>query len=639
MSHHEFTAGFFFCGLGAGALGFLDALGRLAQDTGSFRSLGGIDLDPEACADFEMLTGSPATCADLGTMTPAELIARWGTRRPDAIFTSPPCKGFSGLLSTQKSLTPAYQSLNELVLKGLFLALETWSEPPPLIALENVPRIMTRGSELLRRMRALLSQYGYVFHEGTHDCGEIGGLAQHRRRYLMVARRPKVVTAYIYKPPLLTVQACGTVLETLPMPADPDAGTLHQLPKISWLNWVRLALIPAGGDWRDLPKAVEPAPDNPEKHWNKYRVTDWAEAAGAVTGADRLGSGAPAVADPRLFEMPPETFRGVMGVNGWDEPVGVVAGASRPSNGRFSVADPRIAVTHRANRFSNQLKVRGWDEPVGTVTGDHEIHAGAQSVADPRFALGSAGANAENFGGRPGMLGVLAWNEPSPTVTGRAQVSGGSMPASVADPRISCPVPEGAERRSLYARYDVRGWEQPARTVAGPGTSGGFAVADPMVRAALPDVPLGFTPRGNSRGPYGVIGWDEAAATITGSGQLDNGAFSVADPRDGLVIIRAADGTWHRPITTLEFAALQSIPTTVNGRPLKLAGRRQSSWRERIGNAVPRKAARAIGESLLQALIATACGGWALGSTGIWVRKRDSWAQEAQSTPYEVRAE
>jgi hypothetical protein len=44
----------------------------------------------------------------------------------------------------------------------------------------------------------------------------------------------------------------------------------------------------------------------------------------------------------------------------------------------------------------------------------------------------------------------------------------------------------------------------------------------------------------------------------------DNGRWSVADPRlpaanDKLIaIIRALDGTWHRPFTTLELAALQS---------------------------------------------------------------------------------
>jgi hypothetical protein len=75
------------------------------------------------------------------------------------------------------------------------------------------------------------------------------------------------------------------------------------------------------------------------------------------------------------------------------------------------------------------------------------------------------------------------------------------------------------------------------------------------------------------------------------------------------------------------------LPTTLNGKPLELAGT-LSSVQERIGNAVPVGAGRAIAESLLNALLATVLGGWALGGTGIWVRERDGWAQEA--TEYEI---
>jgi len=45
------------------------------------------------------------------------------------------------------------------------------------------------------------------------------------------------------------------------------------------------------------------------------------------------------------------------------------------------------------------------------------------------------------------------------------------------------------------------------------------------------------------------------------------------------------------------------------------------------------KAAKAIADSLLTALVASAVGGWALGGTGIWVRQRDGWAQNAGAAP------
>ncbi len=164
----EFTSLFLACGLGAGARGFLEARGRLGPDPARFRSLGGVDIDPASCRDFELLTGSPALQADLHTLTPAQLRAFAGPRRPDAIFSSAPCKGFSGLLSGAKALEQKYQVLNELVLKCIFLSVETWPEsPPPLLTLENVPRIATRGAELLVKVRQLLNHYGYAIHEAN----------------------------------------------------------------------------------------------------------------------------------------------------------------------------------------------------------------------------------------------------------------------------------------------------------------------------------------------------------------------------------------------------------------------------------------------------------------------------------------
>lgn len=563
-----FKAGFLACGLGAGALGFVQAVGRLGPDRARFVSVGGVDIDPASCRDFELLTGSPALVADLHTLTPTELKAFMGEESPDVIFTSSPCKGFSGLLSAKRATEEKYQKLNELVIKSAFLSVETWDRPPGMLVFENVPRIATRGAELLAKVRQLLSRYGYVFHEANHDCGEVGGLAQHRKRYLMVARHQKRVTAYVYKPPKQRVRGCGEVLGELPLPNDPDAGRLHMMPKISWLNWVRLALIPAGGDWRDLPKAIEPAPDNPNKHRNKLAMVGWDQPTPTVIGAAYIGAGAPSVADPRL-----EQFRGV------------ITGNARPITGAFSIADPRVA------------------ELLGLKTME---------------------MNAHSFKGRPGLFGVNDWNEPAPTVTGRAQISGGTTVAAVADPRIKSPVPEGAEKRSVHARYDIRGWDQAARTIAGGGSNGGYGVADPRVAAA---VQLGCMQRS---GVYGVIGWEHAAYTVTGSASIDNGPCAVADPRkppEKLIVIVAADGTWHRPITRLEFAALQGVPTTLNGKVLDLAGT-LSSVQERIGNAVPVGAGKAIAESLLMALIATAVGGWCLGGTGIWVRERDGWAHE-----------
>ncbi len=113
-----------------------------------------------------------------------------------------------------------------------------------------------------------------------------------------------------------------------------------------------------------------------------------------------------------------------------------------------------------------------------------------------------------------------------------------------------------------------------------------------------------------------------------------NGPWSVADPRGGVgdpmfklpdpddrlvAVIQARDGTWHRPFTTLELAALQSLvdPDEI----FALDGKSDSAWRERIGNAVPPDAAAAIasvmGTTLLLAMTGTT---FALSSMDIWVQ-------------------
>jgi hypothetical protein len=83
--------------------------------------------------------------------------------------------------------------------------------------------------------------------------------------------------------------------------------------------------------------------------------------------------------------------------------------------------------------------------------------------------------------------------------------------------------------------------------------------------------------------------------------------------------IMSEDGTWHRPFTTLELAALQSLvdPEEV----LELDGLSDQAWRERIGNAVPSSAAEAIahvmGETLL---LAWAGETFMLSAQPIWVQ-------------------
>ena len=219
--HRTIKHAHLFCGLGGGARGFNRATARIGSLEADFRCLGGIDAAAAAIRDFSRMAGVAGTCLDLfdreqylafhGTEPPpdwreattADIHAAFGQENPDIVFLSAPCKGFSGLLSESKSKTAKYQALNRLTLRGVWLTLEAYAHtaPIPLILFENVPRIATRGRALLDRITALLRSYGYAVAETTHDCGELGGLAQSRKRFLLVARHMASVPPFLYEPP------------------------------------------------------------------------------------------------------------------------------------------------------------------------------------------------------------------------------------------------------------------------------------------------------------------------------------------------------------------------------------------------------------------------------------------------------
>ncbi|NQB47957.1 DNA cytosine methyltransferase [Pseudomonas aeruginosa] len=536
----------FCCGLGGGAAGFNRARPRVGNVEARWECLGGIDVDPAGLRDFERLAGVPGTLLDLFTRdqyvrfhgkepptgwreaTPEDIRRAAQGKRPDAVFISSPCKGASGLLSEKLSLTPKYKALNELTLRCIWLMGEAWADDPvPLIVFENVPRLASRGRHLLDQINSLLGSFGYAVAETTHDCGELGGLAQSRKRFLLVARHVEKVPPFLYEPEKKSLRAVGDILGRMPLPGDIDAaGPMHRIPSLHWKTWVRLALVEAGSDWRSL---------------NKLAIED---------------------GHLRDLVIVPEYRSGYMGVHGWDDTASTIAGRSGPTNGAFSVADPRYRQAANWNH-GQQFGVIRWAESAPTIPGQTMPGQGTFSVADPR----------PNWNRHSGNYRVIRYDQPAGTIiAGGKGVQGGQQ--SVADPRIL--------HRGKGDNY----------------LTGGH---------------------------YGVIGFNQHSGAIAASSRYDSGRFSVADPRIPAAderltcIIRSLDGTWHRPFTTLEKAALQSLVEPEEY--LVLDGMSDKDWSERIGNAVPPAAAEAIaGVMGTTLLLAEAGETFMLSNTPIWVR-------------------
>lgn len=430
----------FCCGLGGGAAGFNRARPRVGNVEAEWVCLGGIDVDPAGLRDFERLAGVPGTLLDLFTRdqyvrfhgkepptgwreaTPEDIRRAGGGRRPDAVFISSPCKGASGLLSEKMSLTPKYQALNELTLRCIWLMGEAWADDPvPLIVFENVPRLASRGRHLLDQINSLLGGFGYAVAETTHDCGELGGLAQSRKRFLLVARHVEKVPPFLYEPEKKSLRAVGDILGRMPLPGDIDAaGPMHRIPSLHWKTWVRLALVEAGSDWRSL---------------NKLAIED---------------------GHLRDLVIVPEYRSGYMGVHGWDDTASTIAGRSGPTNGAFSVADPRYRQAANWNRHSGNYRVIRYDQPAGTIiAGGKGVQGGQQSVADPRILHRGKGDNYLTGG----HYGVIGFNQHSGAIAASSRYDSGRF--SVADPRI----PAADERLTCIIRSLDGTWHRPFTTL------------------------------------------------------------------------------------------------------------------------------------------------------------------------------
>lgn len=570
-----------FVGLGGGARGFNKANPRVGTMQAKFRCIGGIDVDAAAIRDFDRLAGAKGTVLDLFDRSQFEAFhdrpppAGWteatvadvhraaGHERPHIIFLSAPCKGFSGLLSEGKSKTDKYQALNRLTLRGVWLMLEAWKDDPvEMILFENVPRIATRGRHLLDQITGLLRSYGYAVSETTHDCGEIGGLAQSRKRFLLVARHIEKVPPFLYEPEKRPLRAVGDVLGKMPMPGDLRAGPMHRIPALQWKTWVRLAFVEAGSDWRSLNKlAVE------NGHLRDYLIV-------------------------------PAMHNGALGVREWSEHAGVVAGASRPHNGSFSIADPRF---EQSSKWTDgqAYGVRRWTDTSGTIGGQQNPGQGAYCIADPRHDGPPKHSN---------EFRIVPWKGSSLAVTSAHGTGQG-----VADPR---------QPGLQFSKYSVTRYGDAAGTVISGSTTGqgAFAVADPRS-----GISRGKGDNYLTAGHYGVTPWTQPAGAVSAAAGHDNGRWSVADPRlptpaDKVVCrIEALDGTWHRPFTTLELAALQSLFDPEER--FELDGLSDQAWRERIGNAVPSDAACAIAGVMGTTLLLAWSGEtFMLSSQPIWVR-------------------
>ena len=161
--------------------------------------------------------------------------------------------------------------------------------------------------------------------------------------------------------------------------------------------------------------------------------------------------------------------------------------------------------------------------------------------------------------------------------------------------------------------------------------------------------------------------WTRPSSTIRGKQTTQNSRASVAHPdypvpthrlvydADGelvllgppildwdeicYLVIQSPDGSWHRPMTDLELAVLQSLPAEHNGAMLALRGP-SGKRREHIGNMLPKAVAKAIAAACRATLDQPHAEFQLVGNGKIWVRpsRRRAPTQHPRATSPGARA-
>lgn len=231
-----------FCGAGGMSVG----LGRADFDVRF-----AFDNDQRSVDTYRHNVGEHVDVLDASSVCGAELLERAGLCPGDLdVFSGgPPCQGFS---KQRRGAAALDDPRNGLVREYARLVQETG---PKAFLFENVQIFgQKRGRKLIDEVAERLSEY--VVHD-FFVCSSDFGIAQSRGRFLMIGLHRDLRASV---PVLPTCERQVTVRDAIgdlpPPPADysehPEVAN-HIQCKITPTNSLRIAHVPQGGGWRDIP--------------------------------------------------------------------------------------------------------------------------------------------------------------------------------------------------------------------------------------------------------------------------------------------------------------------------------------------------------------------------------------------------
>lgn len=233
-----------FCGSGGMSLG-LQAAG--------FEVIAGVDNWAPAAETYRKNFHHTFLERDISSFGLSDLhSADIDPRSVDVVVGGPPCQGFS-----IQRIGRDEDDRNNLVLQFARIVAEI---SPKSFVMENVPGLLgKRGTQLSAEFAELLSRAGYDVHKQILDAASYG-VPQLRRRVFFVGTRRDLGLKFAFPIPTHKEDEYRSVRSAIAdLPSPPDDFTaapgdpLHRRMRISQLNLQRLALIPPGGGFEDLP--------------------------------------------------------------------------------------------------------------------------------------------------------------------------------------------------------------------------------------------------------------------------------------------------------------------------------------------------------------------------------------------------
>jgi len=270
-----------FSGCGGISAGFVQA---------GFKIAGGIDFDSDSIKTFQRnFRQSVAICADISGLSRKFITENFSKARVDVIVGGPPCQGFSNANRWQKESDDPRNKLFYEYLKFVKLL------EPKVIVIENVRGILTKNNGYAKeRILALVNKLGYRASYEVLNAADFG-VPQNRYRAFFVGIRDDL-TDFKFSFEQLRVQprvnvkdALGELyrfekkdLKEIFLESQPSShyrkylrsktGLVpnHEVVYPAELTQKRIATVPQGGNWEDIPKKLF-ANRRENRHSSAYR--------------------------------------------------------------------------------------------------------------------------------------------------------------------------------------------------------------------------------------------------------------------------------------------------------------------------------------------------------------------------------